>query len=129
MCEDQEPELPETSETSAVPECGEDPTAAGFAYTMELITGKYRLPILYCLTRHGVVRFNEMKRLLGGDITFRTLSNTLKGLEQDGLILRHEYPQIPPKVEYSLTERGKSLRPVLKALCQWGNAHKDEKAG
>ena len=55
-----------------------------------------------------MVRFNEMKKYIGG-ISYKTLSATLKELEADGLVHREEYPQIPPKVEYSLTERGKSL--------------------
>ncbi|MBO6259085.1 MAG: helix-turn-helix transcriptional regulator [Succinivibrio sp.] len=95
----------------------------GFAYTMSLISGKYKMHILYCLATHKVIRFNEMKRVIGGRLTFRTLSSTLKDLERDGLISRHEYPQIPPKVEYALTQKGESLMPVMKALCQWGSQH------
>ncbi|EJS87684.1 hypothetical protein AAUPMC_15345, partial [Pasteurella multocida subsp. multocida str. Anand1_cattle] len=52
--------------------------------------------------------------------SFKTLSTTLKELEKDGLVHREEYPQIPPKVEYSLTARGQSLMPVLRAMCEWG---------
>ena len=65
------------------------------------------------------MRFNEMKRYLGA-ITDKTLSSNLKELEADKLIVRKEYPQIPPKVEYSLSERGKSLMKVLDQLCTWG---------
>ena len=65
------------------------------------------------------MRFNEMKRYLG-TITDKTLSNNLKELEADRLVVRKEYPQIPPKVEYSLSERGKSLMKVLDQLCAWG---------
>ncbi len=104
--------------------CGDVIGETGFAYTMSLISGKYRLHILYCLMGHGVVRFNEMRRYLGG-ITFRTLSSALKSLEAEGLVSRREYPQVPPKVEYSLTQKGKSLRPVLVELCRWGCAHLD----
>ena len=67
-----------------------------------------------------MIRFNELKRCIE-TISFRTLSLTLKELENDGLIIRDEYPQIPPKVEYSLSERGKSLIPVLDMMCEWGN--------
>ena len=84
----------------------------GFHYTMSLIQGKYKMFILYTLMDFGVVRFNEMKRYIRG-ISFKTLSATLKELEADGLVHREEYPQIPPKVEYSLTERGRSLIPIL----------------
>ena len=72
---------------------------------MSLISGKHKMVILYCLMEYEPVRFNEMKRYLGR-ITDKTLSTNLKELEADRLISRKEYPQIPPKVEYSLTERG-----------------------
>ena len=75
--------------------------------------------ILYCLMEFEPVRFNEMKRYLG-KITDTTLSNNLKELENDDLIIRKEYSQIPPKVEYFLSERGKSLMKVLDQLCIWG---------
>ena len=91
----------------------------GFSYTMSLISGKHKMVILYCLMGYEPVRFNEMKRYLG-DITDKTLSSNLKELEHDQLILRKEYPQIPPKVEYSLSERGRSLMKVLDQLCIWG---------
>ena len=91
----------------------------GFSYTMSLISGKHKMVILYCLMEYEPVRFNEMKRYLGR-ITDKTLSTNLKELEADRLISRKEYPQIPPKVEYSLTERGRSLMEVLDKLCVWG---------
>lgn len=92
----------------------------GFSYTLSLINGKYKMIILYTLMEFKVVRFNEMKRYIG-DISYKTLSVTLKELEEDGLVHRKEYPQIPPKVEYSLTERGKSLIPILDGMCEWGD--------
>ena len=95
----------------------------GFNYTMSLIQGKYKMSILYTLMGFGVVRFNEMKKYIGG-ISYKTLSVTLKELESDGLVHREEYPQIPPKVEYSLTERGKSLIPILDQMCSWGEEHR-----
>ena len=95
----------------------------GFAYTLSLISGKYKMPILYCLSKREIVRYNEMKRYLG-KVTFKTLTDSLKALENDGLVLRTEYPQVPPKVEYSLTEKGRSLIPMLTALCTWGEEHK-----
>jgi DNA-binding HxlR family transcriptional regulator len=95
----------------------------GFSYTLSLINGKYKMTILYTLMEFGVVRFNEMKRYIGG-ISFKTLSSTLKELERDQLIHREEYPQIPPKVEYSLTDRGKSLMPILDQMCEWGDTHR-----
>ena len=95
----------------------------GFHYTMSLIQGKYKMFILYTLMDFGVVRFNEMKRYIRG-ISFKTLSATLKELEADGLVHREEYPQIPPKVEYRLTERGRSLIPILDQMCTWGEEHR-----
>ena len=95
----------------------------GFHYTMSLIQGKYKMFILYTLMDFGVVRFNEMKRYIRG-ISFKTLSATLKELEADGLVHREEYPQIPPKVEYSLTERGRSLIPILDQMCDWGERNR-----
>lgn len=95
----------------------------GFAYTLSLISGKHKIVILYCLMEFEPVRFNEMKRYLGR-VTDKTLSSNLKELEADQLIVRKEYPQIPPKVEYSLTERGKSLMKVLDQLCVWGTENR-----
>lgn len=95
----------------------------GFSYTLSLINGKYKMTILYTLMEFGVVRFNEMKKYIG-EISYKTLSVTLKELEADGLVHREEYPQIPPKVEYSLTQRGKSLIPILDAMCEWGDQNR-----
>ena len=95
----------------------------GFNYTMSLIQGKYKMVILYTLMEFRVVRFNEMRKYIGG-ITYKTLSAALKQLEADGLVNRKEYPQIPPKVEYSLTERGKSLIPILDQMCEWGDKNR-----
>lgn len=95
----------------------------GFYYTMSLIRGKYKLPILYCLMLNGPTRYNELKRKME-TATFRSLTTALKGLEDDGLIVRKEYSQIPPKVEYSFSELGESLRPVLQIFCDWGEEHR-----
>lgn len=95
----------------------------GFGYTMSLIQGKYKMIIMYGLSEFGVVRYNELKRYLG-IISHKTLSLTLKELEADDLIVRKEYPQIPPKVEYSLSPRGRSLIPILDAMCMWGEENR-----
>lgn len=97
----------------------------GFSYTLSIISGKYKMVILYCLMEFKVVRFNELKRYLK-NVTDKTLSNHLKELESDGLIIRNEYPQIPPKVEYSLSDRGKSLMDVLDQLCIWGEKNREQ---
>ena len=91
----------------------------GYSYTLSLISGKYKPIILYCLMEYEPVRFNEMQRYLG-KVADKTLSQNLKELEKDGLIHREMYPEIPPKVEYTLTERGHSLVAVLDKLCDWG---------
>ncbi len=95
----------------------------GFSYTLSLINGKHKMVILYCLMEFETVRFNEMKRYLK-NVTDKTLSANLKELEADALIIRNEYPQIPPKVEYSLSERGRSLMEVLDQLCEWGEKNR-----
>ena len=95
----------------------------GFSYTMSLISGKHKMVILYCLMEFEVLRFNELKRYLK-HISDKTLSSNLKELERDQLIVRKEYPQIPPKVEYSLSDRGKSLMKILDQLCVWGEENR-----
>ena len=91
----------------------------GYSYTLSLIAGKYKPIILYCLMEYQPVRFNEMQRYLGR-VADKTLSQNLKELERDGLISRKMYPEVPPRVEYSLTPRGQSLVAVLDKLCDWG---------
>ena len=95
----------------------------GFSYTLSLISGKHKMVILYCLMEFETVRFNEMKRYLK-NISDKTLSLNLKELEKDCLIERKEYPQIPPKVEYRLSGRGRSLMKVLDQLCIWGEQNR-----
>ncbi len=96
----------------------------GFSYALSLIPGKYKMIILYCLMEFKVVRFNEMQRYLK-KISDKTLSQNLKELERDGLIRRIVYPQIPPKVEYSLSQKGLSLMAVLDQLCVWGEQNRE----
>ena len=100
----------------------------GFHYTLSLINGKYKMIILYTLMEYKVVRDNELKRYIG-TISHKTLSYALKELEADGLLIRTEYPQIPPKVEYQLSDKGKSLMPILDSMCHWGEAHRQEHGG
>lgn len=97
----------------------------GFSYTLSLINGKYKMIILYCLMEFGVVRYSEIKKYIR-TISHKTLSLMLKELEADGLVHREEYPQIPPKVEYSLTARGQSLIPILDSMCEWGDKNASE---
>lgn len=95
-----------------------------FGYTLSLISGKYKMIILYWLSEYKpAVRFNELQKCIS-NISYKTLSMNLKALEADGLVLRKEYPQIPPKVEYSLSQRGKSLIPILDEMCRWGGENR-----
>lgn len=96
--------------------------------TLSLIQGKYKMVTLYCLMGFQPVRFNELRRYLK-TVFDKTLSRALKELEADGPISRAAYPQIPPKVEYRLTERGASLMEVLDAMCAWGSQNRDWKPG
>ena len=88
---------------------------------LRFIDGKWKGVVLWHLLE-GTLRFNQIRRLLPG-VTQRMLTNQLRELEQDGLVARRIYAQIPPKVEYSLTERGRTLAPVLLALKGWGDAY------
>ncbi|MEC0204388.1 winged helix-turn-helix transcriptional regulator [Paenibacillus lautus] len=90
-----------------------------FGYTISIIGGKWKMVIMYLLAENQPVRFNDLKRQIGA-ITYKTLSSQLKELEADGLVTRKEYPQVPPKVEYSLTDKAETLLPVLEQLCEWG---------
>ena len=94
----------------------------GFSYLIPDFR-QYKMIILYCLMEYKAVRFNELRCYLK-KISDKTLSQNLKELEKDGLIHREAYPQIPPKVEYSLTERGISLMEVLDQLCTWGEENR-----
>lgn len=103
----------------------ENPVKAPFGYTISMIGGKWNLIILYELKVNSVMRYGELKKALTG-ITHKMLSQQLKELEANKLIIRKEYPQVPPKVEYSLAERGLSLSKIMKDICDWGHIHIDD---
>jgi DNA-binding HxlR family transcriptional regulator len=90
--------------------------------TLSLIDGKWKGVVLYHLFEEEVLRFNEIKRRLP-NVTQRMLTNQLRELEGDALIVRKIYPEVPPRVEYRLSERGRTLAPVIQALKGWGDAH------
>ncbi|MBJ8497396.1 winged helix-turn-helix transcriptional regulator [Acinetobacter oleivorans] len=91
---------------------------------ISLIDGKWKCVILWHLFNEGTLRFNEIRKRVPS-ITQRMLTNQLRELEQDGIIHREVYPQVPPKVEYCLTELGQSLEQILFALKLWGDTHID----
>ena len=86
--------------------------------TLDIIGGRWKVLILWQLFQREK-RFSELFRALDG-ITQKMLTQQLRELEKDGIVHRQVYPQIPPKVEYSLTPLGESLRPVVEAMCEWG---------
>ena len=91
---------------------------------------KWSMLVLFMLHRSetGILRFNEIRRLMT-DCSQKMLSQTLKNLEQSHLVHREVYPEVPPRVEYSLTETGKSLMPALTALITWGQEHFNDVLG
>ena len=91
-----------------------------YVTAQKVLTGKWSMYILYLLSE-GPVRFNELQRRMPEEMTHPTLSRQLKTLEDEGLIIRKEYQQIPPKVEYSLSEIGEKVKKVLSVLEDWGN--------
>lgn len=89
---------------------------------LEILGGKWKIPILCALNQDGVTRYSELKRKISG-ITNTMLASSLKELEQDGLVDRIQYMQMPIRVEYRLTEKGKSVVPILEALAAWGQEY------
>jgi len=89
--------------------------------TLHVISGRWKTVILFHLF-DGTKRFSELLRAMGG-ITQKMLTQQLREMESDGVVRRRVYPQVPPKVEYSLTSLGHSLQPVVEAMCRWGLRH------
>ena len=95
------------------------------ATTVELIGSKWKLLILkYLLNK--TMRYNELKRENDG-ISQKVLTSTLKSMVEDGIVIRTSYPEVPPRVEYSLSEIGESMRPVIDVMADWGNTYKNKK--
>ena len=94
---------------------------------IDLIGGKWKLPILYNL-REKTLRFGEIKRALPM-VTQKMLTQQLRELENDGLISRKVYTEVPPKVEYSITPITKKLEPILSAMCDWGKEYRETRTG
>ncbi|WP_280166064.1 winged helix-turn-helix transcriptional regulator [Priestia aryabhattai] len=90
--------------------------------TLTVIGGKWKMLILWHLGKEGTKRFGELKSLMPG-ITQRMLVSQLRELEEDLIVNRKVYPVVPPKVEYSLTEHGRSLMPILESMYEWGKSY------
>lgn len=99
-----------------------NPTRCQVGSALDIIVGKWKSTILLYLLYDGTKRFSELKALIP-DITQKMLTNQLRELEQQDIVQRVVYPQVPPKVEYSLTEYGRTLAPVMDALHEWGSKH------
>jgi DNA-binding HxlR family transcriptional regulator len=91
--------------------------------TLTVIGGRWKALLLYHLFQ-GVKRFSELQRALPG-ITQKMLTQQLREMERDGLVHREVYPEVPPKVEYSMTALGMTLEPVIRAMCEWGLKYKE----
>lgn len=99
--------------------CGDKKYYCSVELTLQVIGGKWKPIILFKLGQEGVMRFSEVKRSIP-NITQKMLTQQLRELENDGLVHREVYPQVPPKVEYSLTDLGQSVMPIMGSLCEWG---------
>ncbi|QDI91669.1 transcriptional regulator [Salicibibacter halophilus] len=99
-----------------------DPDQCQVEEALEIVVGKWKPIILLYLLKNGTMRFNELKRSVP-NITQKMLTKHLRELEEEDIIARTVYPQVPPKVEYSITEYGRSLEPILEAMHEWGTKH------
>ena len=102
----------------------EDLPACPVETTLSLIVNKWQVLILRDLVLNGTMRFKELQRSIG-TISQKVLTSNLRTMEDAGLVHREVFPEVPPRVEYSLTETGKTLKPVLDALWAWGESYKE----
>jgi DNA-binding HxlR family transcriptional regulator len=98
--------------------------SCGMAYSLTIIGGRWK-PAILCRLSHGTMRYNELKKSIDG-ISERMLVAQLRELEKDAVIERIVYPEVPPRVEYKLTALGKSMKPMLRIMSDWGNMHRSK---
>lgn len=89
---------------------------------LNVIGGKWKGVVLYHLFKHQVLRFGQLRKMMTG-VTQRMLTNQLRELERDGILCRRVFPEVPPKVEYSLSDKGRSLKEIVRSLERWGVEH------
>lgn len=89
---------------------------------VQLVGSKWKLLIMRDLLLNGSMRFKELQRSIG-DVSQKVLTSNLREMESDGLVVRRVYPEVPPRVEYSLTDIGESLRPIMDAMWAWGESY------
>ncbi len=118
------------SDRTAPPRWISDPQAyeCPVEITVKTIGGKWKPLILHHLSERGTTRFGELKRLLRG-VTQRSLTLQLRELERDGLVERRAFGEVPPRVEYSMSDFGRTLCPLLDAMCEWGVAFAERNGG
>ncbi|WP_272699018.1 winged helix-turn-helix transcriptional regulator [Desulfovibrio sp. Fe33] len=112
------------SEACSLKVCGEKKYYCSVELTLQVIGGKWKPIIIHRLGSEGTMRFSEVKRSIP-NITQKMLTQQLRELESDGVVRREVYAQVPPKVEYSLTELGESVMPVIGNLCRWGERYEE----
>lgn len=105
-----------------------DFAAAGVEQALRIIEGRWKMLILFQLFAHGTLRFSELERAIPA-VSQKMLIQQLRELERDGVVARKVYPEVPPKVEYSLTPLGDDLCPALDELLQWALKRQDTVAG
>ena len=105
-------------------ECSGKKYYCSMELTLQIIGGKWKPIIINHLGEQGTLRFSELKRTMP-NITQKMLTQQLRELETDGIVYRKVYPQVPPKVEYSLSEEGNSVLPILEQMCQWGKKYEE----
>jgi DNA-binding HxlR family transcriptional regulator len=114
----------ESARSTVMADCGQrdsyDPCPV--SPVIDLVFSRWTTPVLWLLQQHGPMRFSELREQLGA-ITAKTLTQRLRHLERDGLITRTHYPQVPPRVDYEITDLGRSLSPMFRLMVRWSDAN------
>lgn len=105
--------------------CGGKAYYCSIELALQVIGGKWKPIILWRLSQDGTLRFGELRRIMP-NITQKMLTQQLRELEADGLVRRRVYAEVPPRVEYSLTDFGQGIKPLLQQLCDWGHEFEHE---